>query len=197
MKIGQNIRRIRKQRGLTIQQLADTVGCDAALMQKYETGDRNPKADRLELIAKGLEVSPDTLAYSEFKGERAMHWLFLLFSMYEGTLKKEDGEDGTSHYYMELPRLTLMKEWYLRDLQYRSELQEAENIEDTKRKVEVIASIREDYQHWMDSFPTGAVPRQSLADQSTIDFLLSTLWGENKPDNSEIADMLDKLTGKA
>ena len=43
MTIGENIRRIRKERGLTLKQLGDEVGVSEAYIRAYETGRRNPK----------------------------------------------------------------------------------------------------------------------------------------------------------
>ena len=49
--IGENIRRIRKAKNMTMVTLAEKIGCDAALIRKYEIGERNPKRDRLGAIA--------------------------------------------------------------------------------------------------------------------------------------------------
>lgn len=194
MKIGQNLKRIRKQRNMTLQQVAEKVGCDYALIRKYETGDRNARYDRLSEIAEALDVHPDTLAYADFKGPRAMHWLFLLFSTYEGQLKLEEDENGKKHYFLELPRLILMKEWYEMNENYHIGLESANRIEDPQKRADEIQAINDDYQKWMDRFPTADISSSRLADQSQIDFLLSTLWGDNKMDAiQEIRDMLDRL----
>ena len=46
MTIGENIRRIRKERGLTLKQLGDAVGVSEAYIRAYESGRRNPKQSR-------------------------------------------------------------------------------------------------------------------------------------------------------
>lgn len=43
MTIGENIRRIRKERGLTLKQLGEAVGVSEAYIRAYESGRRNPK----------------------------------------------------------------------------------------------------------------------------------------------------------
>lgn len=43
MTIGENIRRICQERGLTLKQLGDMVGVSEAYIRAYETGHRDPK----------------------------------------------------------------------------------------------------------------------------------------------------------
>ena len=62
MTIGENIRRIRKERGLTLKQLGDEVGMSEAYIRAYETGRRNPKLKSLEALANALHVN----AFSDF-----------------------------------------------------------------------------------------------------------------------------------
>lgn len=48
MTTGENIRRIRKERGLTQKQLGELVGASEAYIRAYESGRRNPKPSSLE-----------------------------------------------------------------------------------------------------------------------------------------------------
>ena len=43
MTVGENIRRIRKDCGLTLKELGDMVGVSEAYIRAYESGRRNPK----------------------------------------------------------------------------------------------------------------------------------------------------------
>ena len=54
MTVGENIRRIRKERGLTLKQLGDMVGVSEAYIRAYESGRRNPKLKSLETLAQAL-----------------------------------------------------------------------------------------------------------------------------------------------
>lgn len=61
--IGENIRRIRKERGLTQKQLGDVCKpkmADSAI-RRYETGRANPKLATVERIASALKVPLNTL----------------------------------------------------------------------------------------------------------------------------------------
>ena len=52
MTVGENIRRIRQERGLTLKQLGEMVGVSEAYIRAYESGRRNPKLKSLEFPQK-------------------------------------------------------------------------------------------------------------------------------------------------
>jgi transcriptional regulator with XRE-family HTH domain len=56
-----SIRAIRKQRGLTLQQLADAVGTTPQTIQRLETGNMSVSVDWLERIAGALGLAPADL----------------------------------------------------------------------------------------------------------------------------------------
>lgn len=56
MSIGNNIRKVRKQKNMTLQQLADILGCSQQNISQYETGKRKPKYDTLKKIIHALDV---------------------------------------------------------------------------------------------------------------------------------------------
>jgi len=59
MSIGNNMRSIRKEKGMTLQQIADIMGCSPQLISQYESGKRQPKLETQKKIAAalGCEVS--------------------------------------------------------------------------------------------------------------------------------------------
>lgn len=57
MTVGENIRRLRKEQGLTQKQLGQLCGINEANIRKYELGGANPKIETLHKIAKALEKS--------------------------------------------------------------------------------------------------------------------------------------------
>lgn len=68
MDIGQNIKRIRKEKGLTQRKLGELCGINEANIRKYELGGANPKIETIQKIALALGVSTDYLrGYSEYK----------------------------------------------------------------------------------------------------------------------------------
>lgn len=90
MTIGENIRRLRKERKLTLKQLGDMIGVSEAYIRTYESGRRNPKPKSLEAIAKALTVNVVVLANANIDGTRAMHKLFQIFRQYSGELTEKE-----------------------------------------------------------------------------------------------------------
>ena len=56
---------LRKQLGLTQQQMADTIGIHVNSLKKYEAGQAQPSLDVLKKIALALHVSTDSLLFDE------------------------------------------------------------------------------------------------------------------------------------
>ena len=54
MTIGENIRRLRKARGLTLKELGDMIGVSESYIRAYESGRRNPKPSSLQTLADAL-----------------------------------------------------------------------------------------------------------------------------------------------
>lgn len=61
MSIGENIKRIRKERKLTQKSLGEKCGILETTIRKYELNLLNPKKETVEKIANALEVSPNKL----------------------------------------------------------------------------------------------------------------------------------------
>ena len=56
MYIGENLKRIRTEKGLTQKQLADVVGCSENAIQQYESNVREPRNEMMLGIANALEI---------------------------------------------------------------------------------------------------------------------------------------------
>ena len=61
MDIGENIRRARKNAGLTQKELGEKLGISAAAVGQFEKKDANPNHHTIEKIAMVLEISPLSL----------------------------------------------------------------------------------------------------------------------------------------
>lgn len=59
--IGRKIHRIREERGITRNELAENVGCHYREILRWETSTQEPKASTLKKIADALNVSLDYL----------------------------------------------------------------------------------------------------------------------------------------
>ncbi len=70
MMLCENIRRIRKERGLTQEALAEALGVTAASVSKWENGQAAPEISMLTALADYFEISVDTLLGHEIQAER-------------------------------------------------------------------------------------------------------------------------------
>lgn len=78
--LGKSIREIRLRRGLTQREVSEAIGgISESALRSYELGERRPKQNTLERIAKALDVAPacfDTYGIERY--DELMHALFLL-----------------------------------------------------------------------------------------------------------------------
>ena len=144
MTIGENIKRIRIQRGITQDELGFLIGTDDAMIRKYENGTRIPKINRLEKIAFALGVNVEVLLNSEFNHVSAMHRLFQLFRQYDGYFDVS----GNLHF-----RKMDLKTWNKRWEIYQQELIEARKIEDEQERQRAIEDAEDKFNWWMDTYP--------------------------------------------
>ena len=62
MELGEYIKQLRLAKGLTLEQVGDSVGVGKSTVRKWETGDiRNMKRDKIVKLAKVLGISPDAM----------------------------------------------------------------------------------------------------------------------------------------
>lgn len=72
MTVGENIRKLRKEKGLTQKQLGTLSGINEVQIRRYELGGKNsnPKIETLKKIASALDVSvSDLYTFNEFQTE--------------------------------------------------------------------------------------------------------------------------------
>lgn len=70
MSIQENIRKYRKQRGLTQEELAETMGVSCAAVSKWENGQCAPDLSTLAALADYFEISVDTLLDHRVRADR-------------------------------------------------------------------------------------------------------------------------------
>ena len=88
MELGERIRSLRKQKGLTQEELASRLGLQKSAVAKYENGRvTNIKRATLFKMAEILEVSPGELMYGKEDKGQEDHG-FAVLSGYYGLLNK-------------------------------------------------------------------------------------------------------------
>ena len=169
MTIGENIRRIRQERGLTQRQLGELVGASEAYIRAYESGRRNPKPASLEKIAEALAVNPEVLTNSDFDGIKAIHRLFQIFRQYDGHLFEYQDKDGNDMVGISFGTLALMNSWLDRYEEYMEEVEECNKIKDVKSRGEALLKAEADFNLWMDIYPESEPFPMNLQIQKTHD----------------------------
>ena len=175
MTVGENIRRIRQERGLTQRQLGELVGASEAYIRAYESGRRNPKPSSLEKIADALSVNPEVLANSEFDGIKAMHRLFQVFRQYDGHLFEYQDNDGNDMVGISFGTLSLMRSWLNRYEKYQQDVEECNKIKDVRKRGEALLKAEADFNLWMDIYPESEPWKERLNIQKTHDEFLNKI----------------------
>lgn len=60
-RFGANVKRVRRERGMTQEQLGLAAGLDAAVISRIEAGQREPRVKNIVRIAEALEAQPGDL----------------------------------------------------------------------------------------------------------------------------------------
>ena len=175
MTVGENIRRIRQERGLTQRQLGELVGASDAYIRAYESGRRNPKPSSLEKIADALSVNPEVLANSEFDGIKAIHRLFQVFRQYDGHLFEYQDNDGNDMVAISFGTLSLMHSWFDRYEKYQQEVEKCNEIKDVRKRGEALLKAEADFNLWMDIYPESESWKERLNLQKTHDEFLDRI----------------------
>lgn len=92
MELGNNIRSIRKQRGLRQEQLAEAMGVSVAAVSKWETNQSFPELTVLAELADFFEVSIDTLVGHSLKADRMEE----MIAQMEKAVEERDGETAAA-----------------------------------------------------------------------------------------------------
>ncbi len=183
-RVGDRIRKIRTEKGLSQAELGAMVGLNADRIQKYENGARKPKADLLKQIAGALGVS--TLALVDPTTTNYLGAMFAMFEL-ESTFnmkieKSSEDEKPAMRLTVDFrsPLYEYMKEWYEVYSQIQSELEVASSDEE---RTEIMKS----YHNWQWSFPQGIV------DKTKNDMMKARI----KSKIEKLQEVYDKLDGKA
>jgi transcriptional regulator with XRE-family HTH domain len=153
MTIGENIRRIRNERGMTLKQLGDAIGVSESYIRAYEAGRRNPKQESLEALAKALNVEVEALSGKEYSDMAAMQSLFKIARLYNGFPHIYTDQYGNEHCAIDFTNLLSTFSWAERYEEYMNELEQCDAITDRKEKAEAILKVESAYLKWMDTYP--------------------------------------------
>lgn len=111
MTIGENIKRIRKEKGLTQKRLSELSGINEAQIRRYELGGKNanPKIETVERIAKALDVNladiMESITWADYEQSEEHKENIKIFNAYEGIISilKSIYGDVVLHEHEEFP----------------------------------------------------------------------------------------------
>ena len=150
MTTGEEIRLIRKDRGLTTAELGKIVGVNESYIRAYESGRRHPKETALKVIANALSVNIEELKATDLDREKAMHRLFRIFCVFDGELylihNEETGEDFPA---VSFRGLSGMRVWYERYQKYQDEVYAANRITRPALQAARLAEAVGSFDRWM------------------------------------------------
>lgn len=95
-KFHEKLKKLRKEKGLTQQEVADFFGINQPVYQKWESGNRKPTYENLSMLACIFDVSIDFLLseYSEISKERYLKFKRENMSIFPQRLKELRKEKG-------------------------------------------------------------------------------------------------------
>lgn len=169
MTVGQNIRAIRKERGLTQKQLGDLCGIQEANIRKYELDKANPKIETIERIARALDVPiiriKEDLTWAEHQQTEEIKSLDRRVTLYKGIVitleeiyglvenKEITGESGWSRPYLLVGKAPNSFVLYAEDIDALVQSTKAsipalvDRMKDTRPEAEIIQEITNELNH--------------------------------------------------
>lgn len=82
-RIGRNIRRLRREKGLTQEALAEEAGLSIKMIQKLETGQKGFHMETIIRIAVTLDISLDSLTGMRGADKKLMFWQEAFYALTE------------------------------------------------------------------------------------------------------------------
>ena len=82
--IGENIRRIRREKKITQKKLAEMTGLTNVVINYYEHGAKIPTIETVWKIAEALGVEPEKLTGEKLTEQKAIKRLFSVFREFDG-----------------------------------------------------------------------------------------------------------------
>ncbi len=141
---GENIRRIRIRKGLSQKELAEKAGMTNVLLNNYEHGLRNPKAETLQRIAEALGVIPEVLQGEEISEIQAKKRLYAIFSQFGGQAAEIGGKTLVCFEKLDLRPLCSNYQTF------RQKLAEADAETDAGIRGEMKKAARDAFEEWME-----------------------------------------------
>lgn len=162
MTVGENIRRIRELRGISVKDLANQLGITDTYLRFYECNYRNPKKEGILKIAEALQVNPEVLQPTDVDPLTAVHRLFHVFTAFDGKMKTagniadevKDKSISPDDVYIDFHALQPhLSSWLVAYADYMSAINKAEQLSNPIDKANAILEAQKAFDLWMDFYP--------------------------------------------
>lgn len=143
MSIGKNIKKIRKERGLTQVELGKKLNVTQQMIGQYENDKNSPQMDTIKKIANALEVKvADLMGISDYLDEvESSLQKTTSFWDYLGVLGYEIGQSEHEDYQMHIKENDTYIELSSEDVQLLKELEDSTS-KDIKRTIELLIATK-------------------------------------------------------
>ena len=126
-----NIRKLRKEQGLTLKRLSELIGLAPSLISQYENGDRHPKIENWQKLADYFGVSVEYLQGKTFinKGQEKEKATMDDLVKVNFQFINPDVNTTTCIKKSDCLRLTFMKDRFIKDYEENGELKGVVNLD--------------------------------------------------------------------
>lgn len=126
-----NIRKLRKERGLTLKRLSELTGLAPSLISKYENGDRHPKIENWQKLADYFGVSVEYLQGKTFINKRPGKEETTMNDLVKVNFQFINPDVNTTTYIQKRDclGLTFIKDRFIKDYEEDGELQGVVNLD--------------------------------------------------------------------
>ena len=126
-----NIRKLRKERGLTLKRLSELTGLAPSLISRYENGDRHPKIENWQKLADFFGVSVEYLQGKTFINKRPDREKTTMNDLVKVNFQFMNSDVNTTTYIKrsDCLGLTFIKERFIEDYEEDGELQGVVNLD--------------------------------------------------------------------
>lgn len=167
MTVGENIKKLRKERGLTQKQLGELCGINEANIRKYEADKQNAKIETIEKIAQALGVPiraiKESITWEEHQNTEEVKQLEQSTYLFEGIVvaleeiygdveeKSVIGENGLERPYWVVGKAPNSFILYEDDIEALVESTKAsipalvDRLKDTRPEAEIVQEITEEF----------------------------------------------------
>lgn len=139
--LAKKLKKLRDELHLTQKEVSDKARITESAYRAYELGDRNPKPEILDRIAKALEVRPEFLSAPAFRNRREFAYAIL------------ENEDSFGYTVRDIDGVTAIVKGYGSAMDFFAEF--VSDWEEMREKLDSYEITKEEYEDWKRTWDNG------------------------------------------